>query len=68
MLRCLIRGLAAQPGRKAAVALRSHKQDVRDTLPQYTHAYTGPEERAGLEPGALMQSHTQTEGTATTSL
>lgn len=34
---CLIQDLAAELDRKPAVALRSHKQDIRDTLSQYTH-------------------------------
>lgn len=38
MLRCLFQDLAAEPGRKAAVALRSHKQDVSDTLSQCTQS------------------------------
>lgn len=67
-LKMFIQVLAAQPGRKAAAALRSHKQDVRNTLPQYTHAHAGPEEYPESEPVALLQSHTQTEGTAITSL
>lgn len=37
MLGCLIWDLAAELGRKTALALRSHKQDIQDTLSQYTH-------------------------------
>lgn len=37
MLGCLIWDLAAKLGRKTALALRSHKQDIQDTLSQYTH-------------------------------
>ena len=37
----LIRDLAAEQGRKTAAGLRSHKQDVRDTLSQYTHTLLG---------------------------
>lgn len=41
MSRCLIWDLAAELGRETAVALRSHKQDVRDKLSQHTHRARG---------------------------
>lgn len=37
----LIQDLAAKLSRKTAVALKSHKQDIRHTLSQYTHMSRG---------------------------